>query len=182
MSPCPKWWICIYIQASPINMDATGCEQAKEICCNVNVWSILVNVILQVWHHITSTKYDIISMSTSKWKTSIWFYGKLTDICNGFAFFQFWMIFCRTLRSLSSEWSWSRTTSWSPAWTSSARWRTPWSLPCSSTGWLSSRLRRRHQRKQRRRRRGRPGRELGKENRVGVRCLYFLLSLFHFFS
>ena len=81
MSPCPKWWICIYIQASPINMDATGCEQAKEICCNVNVWSILVNVILQVWHHITSTKYDIISMSTSKCKTSIWFYGKLTDIC-----------------------------------------------------------------------------------------------------
>ena len=37
-----------FLQASPINMDATGCEQAKEICCNVNVWSILVNVILQV--------------------------------------------------------------------------------------------------------------------------------------
>ena len=41
-------WCIFLLQASPINMDATGCEQAKEICCNVNVWSILVNVILQV--------------------------------------------------------------------------------------------------------------------------------------
>ena len=28
--------------------NATACEKAKEICCNADVWGILINIILQV--------------------------------------------------------------------------------------------------------------------------------------
>ena len=31
-----------------MNLDASACEKAKEICCNLDVWGILVTVILQV--------------------------------------------------------------------------------------------------------------------------------------
>ena len=30
-----------------MNLNASACEKAKEICCNLDVWGILVTVILQ---------------------------------------------------------------------------------------------------------------------------------------
>ena len=30
-----------------MNLDASACEKAKEICCNLDVWGILVTIILQ---------------------------------------------------------------------------------------------------------------------------------------
>ena len=29
-------------------MNTTFCEKAKDVCCNVDVWGILINIILQV--------------------------------------------------------------------------------------------------------------------------------------
>ena len=29
-------------------MNTSACEKAKQICCNVDVWGILINIILQV--------------------------------------------------------------------------------------------------------------------------------------
>ena len=71
----------INLQASPINMDATGCEQAKEICCNVNVWSILVNVILQVCYHINWRPQNVKNMILKKtFFAIVWILCKLS-IC-----------------------------------------------------------------------------------------------------
>ena len=35
-------------QNKAMNLNASACEKAKEICCNLDVWGILVTVILQV--------------------------------------------------------------------------------------------------------------------------------------
>ena len=35
-------------QEKPMDMNLSACEKAKQICCNVDVWGILINIILQV--------------------------------------------------------------------------------------------------------------------------------------
>jgi hypothetical protein len=41
---------CIFFksQDKPVKLNATFCEKAKDVCCNVDVWGILINIILQV--------------------------------------------------------------------------------------------------------------------------------------
>ena len=46
-------------QNKAMNLNASACEKAKEICCNLDVWGILVTVILQV--------NDIIIYSKVQW-------------------------------------------------------------------------------------------------------------------
>ncbi len=31
-----------------MKLNASFCEKAKDVCCNVDVWGILINIILQV--------------------------------------------------------------------------------------------------------------------------------------
>ena len=54
-------------QGKAINLNASACEKAKEICCNLDVWGILVTVILQVGIFIFAC-IDIFRISV---KTSI---------------------------------------------------------------------------------------------------------------
>ena len=54
-------------QGKAINLNASACEKAKEICCNLDVWGILVTVILQVGIFIFAC-IDILRISV---KTSI---------------------------------------------------------------------------------------------------------------
>lgn len=44
-------------QGKAINLNASACEKAKEICCNLDVWGILVTVILQVEIFIFACRY-----------------------------------------------------------------------------------------------------------------------------
>ncbi|XP_023337543.1 uncharacterized protein LOC111708415 [Eurytemora carolleeae] len=50
----------------PIDLNASACEKAKQICCNVDVWGILINIILQdapffVFRLLLITYYKLIS-------------------------------------------------------------------------------------------------------------------------
>ena len=44
-----RWYkLSMFLQNKVMNLNASACEKAKEICCNLDVWGILVTVILQV--------------------------------------------------------------------------------------------------------------------------------------
>jgi hypothetical protein len=50
-------------QEKPVKLATTFCDKAKDVCCNVDVWGILINIILQVQLIVLIKSSRLLSLS-----------------------------------------------------------------------------------------------------------------------